>query len=107
MQSRSILINDLKAVINGGLYAKVKHLRGPTARDVCRHYLKIASTNASAEEKSYLPIIKKRVEEGNLSTIISRSINQRAGKTDTHEAIVKTYENLVKCLKENRLHSRS
>jgi hypothetical protein len=53
------------------------------------------------EEKLYLPIVKRRIDEGNLSEIISRKVKQKAQKTDMHEAIFSEYSNLVRSLRDN------
>jgi len=95
------LVKDFKTVIKEGLNAKVNHPKGKTAREVCKHYLKIAMENASEEEKKYLPIIKKRVENGNLSEIIRKDVERKAQKTNWKEAIVSVYSSLIKSLLNN------
>jgi len=102
---RDILIEDLNSVIKDGLEAKVQHPKGPTARDVCRYYLRIALENASVEEKTYLPIVRKRIEEGNLSNLIRRDVLKKTQKTDLDEAILSIYLKLTKNLKENEVYS--
>jgi hypothetical protein len=102
---RDILIEDLNSVIKDGLEAKVQHPRGPTARDVCRYYFRIALENASVEEKTYLPIVRKRIEEGNLSNLLRRDVLKKAQKTDLDEAILSIYLKLTKNLKENEAYS--
>jgi len=102
---RGALIEDLNSVIKDGLEAKVQHPRGPTARDVCKYYFRIALENASIEEKAYLPIVRKRIEEGNLSNLIRRDVLKKAQKTDLGEAILSTYLKLAKNLRENEVYS--
>jgi len=102
---RDILIKDLNSVIKDGLEAKVQHPRGPTARDVCRYYFKIAFENASVEEKIYLPIVKKRIEEGSLSNLIRRDVLKKAQKTNLGEAVLSVYLKLVENLTENEPYS--
>jgi len=102
---RDFLIEDLNSVIKDGLEAKVQHPRGPTARDVCRYYFRIASENASVEEETYLPIVRKRIEEGNLSNLIRRDVLKKAQKTDLDEAILSIYLKMAENLKENEVYS--
>jgi gamma-glutamyl:cysteine ligase YbdK (ATP-grasp superfamily) len=102
---REVLIEDLNSVIKGGLKAKVQHPRGPTARDVCRYHFRMALESASLEEKKYLPIIKKRIEEGSLSNLIRRDVLKKAQKTDLGEAILSIYLRLVENLIENKVYS--
>lgn len=99
-----LLVKDLKSVIKGGLGATVEHPRGPTARDVCRYYYKIAEGSASSEEKEYLPIVDERIEGGNLSEVIRRDVLKRAQKTDLNEAIFGVYSSLARNLRENRVY---
>jgi len=102
---REALIEDLNSVIRDGLEAKVQHPMGPTARDVCRYYFRIALENASVEEKTYLPIVSKRIEEGSLSGLIRRDVLKKAQKTDLREAILSVYLRLVENLTENEVYS--
>jgi gamma-glutamyl:cysteine ligase YbdK (ATP-grasp superfamily) len=103
--SHNLLVEDLTSVIKEGLEAPVQHPKGPTARDVCKHYYRIALENASVEEKTYLPLVKTRIEDGNLSNLIRRAILKKEQKTDLLEAIVNVYLKLVDCLAENRMYS--
>jgi gamma-glutamyl:cysteine ligase YbdK (ATP-grasp superfamily) len=96
-----VLAEDFKSVIKDGLEAKVLHPNGPTARHVCKRFLKIAWENATAEEKEYLPLIEKRLEHGNLSEVIRKKIKDRAQKTDMDEAILDVYSKLLNSLKAN------
>jgi gamma-glutamyl:cysteine ligase YbdK (ATP-grasp superfamily) len=96
-----LLIKDFNAVIKDGLHAKVSSPQGKTARQVCQHYLKVANENATADEKKYLPLIIRRIEEGNLSDLIRARVQRRAEKTNLHEAIVDVYLTLIKCLSAN------
>ena len=102
---RDVLIEDLNSVIKDGLEAKVQHPRGPTARDVCKYYFRTALENASVEEKIYLPIVRERIEEGNLSNLIRRDVLKKAQKTNLGEAILSIYLKLVENLTENELYS--
>jgi len=102
---REVLIEDLNSIIKDGLEAKVQHPRGPTARDVCKYYFRIALENASVEEKTYLPIVIKRIEEGSLSDLIRRDVTKKAQKTDLREAILSVYLRLVENLTENEVYS--
>ena len=96
-----VLAEDFKSVIKDGLEAKVLHPNGPTARHVCKHFLKIAWENATSEEKEYLPLIEKRLEHGNLSDAIREKVKVRAQKTELNEAIVDVYSKLLNSLKAN------
>ena len=96
-----LLVKDYFATVKNGLNAEVEHPAGKTARQVCQHYLDLASKYADPEEKSYLWLVKRRIEEGNLSDIIRDRVQRRAAKTDFSEAIVNVYSKLIKCLKNN------
>ncbi|MEM0313990.1 MAG: glutamate-cysteine ligase family protein, partial [Candidatus Bathyarchaeia archaeon] len=96
------LVRDYQAVIREGLNAEVSHPQGPTARHVCRHLLKIAYTNATEEEKEYLPIVQRRIENGSLSEVIRENVAKRAQKTDFNEAVLDVYSKLLKSLRENK-----
>ncbi len=101
----SLLTEDLNAVIKNGLDAKVQHPKGSTAGQVCRYFYKIAEEKASREEKQYLWIVKKRIEEGNLSNLILRNVARRSQKTDFEEAIFNVYSSLIKNLEKNKVYS--
>jgi predicted CopG family antitoxin len=45
--------------------------------------------------------MKRRIDEGSLSEVISRKVKQRAQNTDLHEAILGVYLNLVSSLRDN------
>lgn len=96
-----LLVNDFNSTIKDGLSAKVQHPKGPTARSVCEYFYRLACRYALDEEKPYLPLVKRRIDEGNLSETISRKVKLRAQKTDMHEAIVGVYSNLVRSLADN------
>jgi gamma-glutamyl:cysteine ligase YbdK (ATP-grasp superfamily) len=97
-----LLVKDFNSVMKNGLDAKVRHPKGPTGRDVCRYLLQVASNSAIDDEKAYLPLVKRRIEEGNLSQILARNVKQKSQKAGMHEAIIGTYLSLVKSLKENK-----
>jgi hypothetical protein len=96
-----LLVKDFNSVIKLGLNAKVLHPKGPTARAVCDYLYSLACDNALDEEKPYLIIMKRRIDEGSLSEVISRKVKQRTQKTDLHEAILGVYLNLVSSLRDN------
>jgi len=102
--STDVLVEDLNAVIESGLEARVLHPKGPSARDVCKYLLRVALENASVEERSYLPLIKKRIEEGSLSNLIRRDIMKKAQKTDLEEAMLSVYLKLVEHLIKNEMY---
>ena len=97
-----VLVKDFNAVAANGLNATVTHPDGSTARHVCQQFLKIAWENATEEERKFLPIIKKRIESGNLSEIIRERILKKAQKTDLEEAITTVYLRLIKSLIDNQ-----
>jgi gamma-glutamyl:cysteine ligase YbdK (ATP-grasp superfamily) len=103
--SHSLLVQDLLAVIKDGLDAPVQHPHGPTARDVCTHYYRLAEAHASEEEKAYLPLVKTRIEKGSLSNLIRRAIQRRAQKTALSDAITHVYLQLAECLTANRMYA--
>ena len=96
-----ILVKDFNATIANGLCAKVQNPRGPTARDVCQHLLDVAWAHADQEEKRYLPLIKKRIEQGSLSDAIRRNVLKEAQRLGLEEAIVKVYSKLIRSLAAN------
>jgi len=101
--AHSTLVQNFKQVVRKGLQARVQHPRGKTAGEVCRHLLQTALSNATDEERKYLPIIKQRIEGGNLSDIILRNVAKRAQKTDLKEAIFAAYSGLADCLEKNQV----
>lgn len=96
-----VLVKDFNAVISDGLNAKVSSPHGKTARKVCQHYFKIATAHADADEKRYLWLAKRRIEEGNLSELIRAKIQTRTNKTNSREAIIDVYSILINCLRNN------
>ena len=96
-----LLVKDFNAVVKEGLNAQVSNPDGKTARQVCQHYFDLALDYADEDEKKYLWLIKKRLEEGNLSELIRDRVLRRAGKTDFREAIINVYSTLIKCLSDN------
>ncbi len=97
-----LLVSDFDAVMAKGLNAEVLHPKGKTARQVCQHLFKLAWNNAEEDEKKYLWIVKKRIEEGNLSEIIRTRVLQKAQKTDLKDAILNVYSTLTTCLSHNQ-----
>jgi gamma-glutamyl:cysteine ligase YbdK (ATP-grasp superfamily) len=97
-----LLVKDFNSVLANGLAAQVHHPSGPTARSVCQHLYDVAWANASAEEKTYLPLVKKRLEQGNLSDAIRKNILRRAQRTDFMDAIINVYSTLINCLVTNQ-----
>jgi gamma-glutamyl:cysteine ligase YbdK (ATP-grasp superfamily) len=100
--SHDVLVKDFNNVIKEGLNAQVLSSHGKTARQVCQYYLKIAMENATEDEKKYLWLVKKRIEEGNLSELIRKRVLRRAQKTSFHESIIDVYSTLIKCLMDNQ-----
>jgi gamma-glutamyl:cysteine ligase YbdK (ATP-grasp superfamily) len=95
------LVSDFNIVIKKGLEAETQNPRGKTAKQVCQYYYKLAANFADADEKKYLPLIKRRIEEGNLSDTIRKRVLARAEKTNLREAITDVYSTLNKCLNNN------
>ena len=96
------LVRDLNSTVKNGLDAKVENPRGKTAHDVCKSLLQVAFQNATEEEKKYLPIVSKRLENGNLSENLREAINRKSQKTDFQEAIVSVYLKLTESLIDNQ-----
>jgi gamma-glutamyl:cysteine ligase YbdK (ATP-grasp superfamily) len=97
-----ILVKDFNSVIKDGLSAKVLYPYGSTARHVCLHIFKGALSYATKEEKKYLPIVLKRIEQGSLSEITRKRILEKAKKTDFNEAVINIYSKLIKSLASNK-----
>ena len=68
----AMIVKDYKAVVKNGLNASVSNENGKTARQICQHYLNIATEYADNDEKQYLWLIKKRIENGSLSEAHTR-----------------------------------
>lgn len=100
--AHDLLVSDFNSIVSDGLDAMVLHPVGKTSREVCRHFFKLASENATADEKRYLWLVKKRIEEGNLSELIRERVLRRAQKTDFPEAVRGVYSTLIKCLADNQ-----
>ena len=97
----NLLVKDYNAVVKHGLNARVSSCKGETARQVCQYYLKIATEYADSDEKQYLWLIKKRIENGSLSELIRDRVLRRSERTGLQEAIKDVYSNLIKCLMNN------
>jgi hypothetical protein len=97
-----LLVSDFNSVLANGLNAKVLNPHGPTARHVCQYLFDLAFANAGKEEKKYLPLIKKRIENGNLSDVIRQNVLKKAQHMDFTEAIVEVYSTLINCLATNQ-----
>jgi hypothetical protein len=96
-----LLVTDFNAVIKEGLKAETLNPHGKTAQKVCQHYFNLADKFADTDEKKYLPLIKRRIQEGNLSDTIRKRVLGRAKKTSLPEAITDVYSTLIKCLNDN------
>jgi gamma-glutamyl:cysteine ligase YbdK (ATP-grasp superfamily) len=97
-----LLVSDFNSVLAKGLNASVLNPHGPTARRVCEHLFNVAWANAEKEEKKYLPLVKNRIEMGNLSDVIRQNVQKNAQRMDSTEAIGAVYSTLIKCLLANR-----
>jgi hemerythrin-like domain-containing protein len=58
--------------------------------------------NATRDEKEYLPIIRRRIELGNLSEILRERVEEKSRGTDFKEAIIEVYSELAQSLERNR-----
>jgi gamma-glutamyl:cysteine ligase YbdK (ATP-grasp superfamily) len=96
-----LLARDFNMVVKDALNAQVSNPHGKTARQVCQYYLNLAIEYATEDEKKYLWLIKKRVENGSLSEIIRDHVLKRANKTDFHEAVTDVYLTLIRSLSDN------
>lgn len=97
---RETLLKDFDAIIHEGLNAKVSS--GQTARQVLQRYMRLAEKYADAEEAKYLWLVKRRIEEGSLSEVIRKNVQAEADNIGFHQAIVKVYSRLIKCLSTNQ-----
>lgn len=99
--SHETLVADLKSIIKDGLDARVHSPCGHLAKQVCDCFLKIASEEASKEEKTYLDLIRKRIDQGSLSNIVRERVAAKSQKTDLREAVIDIYSQLAKNLIHN------
>ncbi len=97
-----LLVKDYNAIMANGMDAKVLHPNGPTARQVCQYLFDLALKNTEEDEKKYMWIIKKRIDDGNLSELVRNRILKKAQRTDLNEAILTVYSTLIKCLADNQ-----
>jgi hypothetical protein len=97
-----VLVGDFDSIVKDGLRAEVNSGRGRTSRETCRRLLRIASQNATSEEKEYLPTVQKRVDHGNLSDCIRRDVEARSHRTDLGEAMISVYSKLIGSLMDNQ-----
>jgi gamma-glutamyl:cysteine ligase YbdK (ATP-grasp superfamily) len=100
--SHDVLVKDFNKIIKDGLNAEVSSPHGKTARQICQYYLRIAMEHATEDEKKYLWLVKKRVEEGSLSELIHERVLRRAQKTSFYQSIIDVYSTLIKCLMDNQ-----
>jgi len=100
--SHDILVSDFNSIVSDGLDAMVLNPAGKTAREVCRNLFRLASENADRSEAGYLLLVKRRIEEGNLSNLIRKRVSLKAQKTDFSEAVRSVYSKLIKCLLDNQ-----
>jgi gamma-glutamyl:cysteine ligase YbdK (ATP-grasp superfamily) len=100
-----VLVKDFNAVIKDGLNAEVSNPHGKTARQVCQYYFNLAQKHADENEKKYLWLVKKRIEEGNLSELIRTNVSRRARKTDFNQALMDVYSKIINCLSNNEIYS--
>jgi len=99
--SHSVLVRNYDAIVRDGLNAEVQHRHGRTGRQVCMHFLRVAEERATQGEKRYLPVVRKRIKQGNLSEIIREKVKNRSQKTDIREAVIGVYSKLIRSLANN------
>ncbi len=49
-----------------------------------------------------MPLVKKRVENGNLSELVRKEIEKKSQRTDFREAVVHAYSKLIRSLLSNQ-----
>jgi carboxylate-amine ligase len=94
-----VLVNDLNSIVAEGLNARPS---GRSARAVCESLYAVAWKNASQQERKYLPIVRKRINDGSLSEIIRERVEKKIQKTDFREAVITIYSKLAESLMDNR-----
>jgi hypothetical protein len=97
-----ILVRDFKSVVKDGLDARVENSQGKTAREVCLSLLRVASDNATEEEKRFLPVVHKRIEQGNSSNVLREKIIRKSQKTNFNDAVIRIYLKLTESLIDNQ-----
>ena len=98
------LVENLNAIIKKGLDARIMHPKYNTARDMCRYLYRNAYEHALEDEKKYLYIVKKRIEDGSLSEAVSGHVKRRMQHTSLKEAIIDVYSELSESLKKNAVY---
>jgi gamma-glutamyl:cysteine ligase YbdK (ATP-grasp superfamily) len=102
LPAHQILVKDLASTIKMGLDGEVQYPHVQTARETCLGLLRIAKENATAEEKTYIQTVQKRMETGSLSECIRKKVQAKNQKTDLKEAIVSVYSKLIGSLTNNQ-----
>jgi hypothetical protein len=102
LPSHQVLVKDFRSTVKNGLTGEVRHPRTQTARETCKHLLRIAWENTNSQERKYIPMLQKRIEHGNLSERVRQEVKTRSQKTDLKEAIVSTYSKLIGNLMDNQ-----
>jgi carboxylate-amine ligase len=113
LPEHAMLVQDFNSVVARGSRARVyaTHLRPPsdrsgsltTPRKVLLRLLEYAQEETPEVERSYLPLVEKRIRGGNLSERIIRAIQQRGGRGQSQgvAAIRSVYQELMECLEKN------
>jgi gamma-glutamyl:cysteine ligase YbdK (ATP-grasp superfamily) len=101
LSPHELLVQDFNSIIKEGLKAKTSSPNGKTAQQVCRYYLNLAQNHADEDEKKYLWLVKRRIDEGSLSEVIRKRVLARVAKTSFREAIPEVYSTLIRCLRDN------
>jgi carboxylate-amine ligase len=102
LEAHELLVKDFNSIVVKGLNAETVHPYGRTARKVLQTLFETAWRNATEEEKTYLPLVKKRINTGSLSDIVRQRVERKAQKTDFTEAVVSVYSRLAESLMDNR-----
>ena len=101
LPTHQVLVEDFGETVRNGLDGTVQYPRVQIAREACKDLIRVARENATREEKRYIQILQKRVENGNLSERIRQKVQNKSQKTDLSEAIVSIYSKLIGNLMDN------
>lgn len=111
LPDHQLLVRDFLAVIERGRAALVEapHFLGNreppgTARAVLELLAERLESHVPAGERSYLPLVARRIEHGNLSERVAARVRRHTNRSGRKQqvAIRDVYEELAACLKSNR-----
>ena len=101
LPTHQVLVENFGETVRNGLDGTVQYPQVQIAREACKDLIHVAWENATGEEKKYIQILQKRVEDGNLSERIRQKVQNKSQKTDLSEAIVSIYSKLIGNLMDN------